>query len=321
MASASSEPQSVARSFLERLARESQNDHDLEVLWATSNRPGPLEALGSRVRSLTPAQLLEAAQESANQGRYPLMVLSSRSLPQIFPALLHGLPHEGTFVLLGGGLTFSMRESFLHPGRLRDLALLRMVSGLAVAAPADEEDASQLFQMARRTETPLAIRFTSAPWVPVKRDYASVPPGCALKVRDGQHISILALGSTVLPSLLAAEALSTWGFETNVYAMRFVRPLDMKAVREALHYQPVLTVEEHCLQGGLHTAVLEGIHQTPEFSTRPVQVTGLGLRGHPVIEVGSTAEQFALHAEGIKKACLQLLGAPDSPWPGEGVAD
>ena len=303
----------VAHAFLQRVASECRGDQELDVLWASSSRPSPLESLGGRLRSLSPSQLLGAAQESASQGRYPLMLLSSRSLPQVFPRLLHGLPHVGTLVLLGGGLTFSLRESFLHPGRLRDLALLRQVSGLAVAAPADEEDAWQLFHLARRTETPLAIRLTSASWVPVKRDYTSIPPGSALRVRAGCHLSILALGSTVLPSLLAAEALSTWGFEASVYAMRFVRPIDMGALQEALQGQPVLTVEEHCLQGGLNTAVLEGLYQRPESSNPPPRVFGLGLRGHPAIEAGASPEQFNLHAEGIQRASLQLLGVQASP--------
>lgn len=298
---------------MQRVATDCADDMDLDVLWASSSRPGTLESLGNRVRSLTPSQLLPAAQESAASGRYPLMFVSSRSLPQIFPRLLHGMAHVGTIVLLGGGLTFSMRESFLHPGRLRDLALLRLVSGLAVAAPADEEDACQLFALARRTETPLAIRLTGAAWVPVKRDYASVPPGAALRVREGSHLSILALGSTVLPSLLAAEALSTWGFEASVYAMRFVRPIDMSALQGALQGQPVLTVEEHCLQGGLNTAVLEGLYQRPESASLPPQVMGIGLTGHPPIEAGASPEQFGLHAEGIQRACLQLLGVQSSP--------
>ena len=307
---AQGDPKTVAKALMEGIARTFREDEQLDVLWATSGRAVSLECLGDRLKQVTPGQLLATAQACAEQGRYPLMILSSRSLPQVFGRLLHGLPHFGTLIFLGGGLTFSLRESHLHPARLRDLALLRQVAGLAVTVPADEDDALQLLQMSRFTETPLAIRLTGATWVPVKRDYSQVPPGGALRVRDGKDLAILAMGSTVLPSLLAAEALSTWGFETSVYAMRFLRPLDAASLREALQCQLVLTVEEHCLQGGLHTAVLETIHQILEPGL-VAKVRGLGLPGHPAIDVGAAPEQFQLDAEGIQRACLQLLGVPE----------
>ncbi|MCW5867714.1 MAG: hypothetical protein KIS61_10655 [Candidatus Eremiobacteraeota bacterium] len=69
-------------------------------------------------------------------------------------------------------------------------------------------------------------------------------------------------------------------------------------------------MEEHCLQGGLATMVLETLSQL-ELSAK---VHHLALPATPPIENGAPAEEFGLDADGIQKAMRKLLGlvSPES---------
>jgi transketolase C-terminal domain/subunit len=337
--------ETVEQAFLvhlcEFLKGEIEAGLDCEILWGLAEFPSTLNRLG-QVTSLVPVEnLLEQASRVADRGGFPIVCLSSRSLPELLKELCRGLDFPALLVTLHGGLNFSTRESILEPGRLRDLALLRTIPGLAVTSPADEHDALNLAQLAIQTHTTLALRFSSTAWVPVKRDYQSLSPGASLTLRVGSDITLLAAGSMLLPSLLAAEALVTWGYDASVVSARFVRPLDASLITSLLQTptagensgealpakvpsgRVLLTVEEHCIQGGLHTAVLDALSARLSSLKQPIhdaiwpKIAGLGLPAHPPITVGSGLEQFRLDAEGIQKAALRLLGTTMPDWMSE----
>lgn len=332
----------VEQAFLTHLCdflkHEIANGLDCEILWGLAEFSSTLNRLGQAV-SLAPIEsILEQAASVAARGAFPIICLSSRSLPAVLVDLCRGLEHPALLVTLHGGLNFSTRESILEPGRLRDLALLRTIPGLAVTCPADEHDALNLAQLAIRTQSTLALRFTSTAWVPVKRDYQPIPAGSCLPLRTGSDVLLLAAGSMLLPCLLAAEALVTWGYDAGVISARFIRPLDPQLINSLLtpaltessqeavplkKPRVVLTVEEHCIQGGLHTAVLDALSARISSPKNPLpealwpKISGLGLPAHPPITVGSGLEQFRLDAEGIQKAALRLLGTTMPDWMSE----
>ena len=137
-------------------------------------------------------------------------------------------------------------------------------------------------------------------------------------MRDGKTSRFWRWGSTVLPSLLAAEALSTWGFETSVCAMRFLRPWMQPLFGGALQCQLVLTVESTVCRA---VCSAEAIHQILEPGL-VAKVRGLGLPAIPRDRRGAAPEQFQLDAEGSSapafssSAFLNLPGA-SSPDAGD----
>ncbi len=77
-------------------------------------------------------------------------------------------------------------------------------------------------------------------------------------LREGEDVLILSIGSTVYPSLHAAERLEKAGIHATVINSRFLKPLDEELLCQwAKRTGRVLTVEENVLQGGFGSAVLE----------------------------------------------------------------
>jgi len=136
-----------------------------------------------------------------------------------------------------------------------DFAFLRCVPNIVVMAPSDENECRQMLYTACQLNGPSAVRYPrgSGPGVAVNSRMNTLPVGRAEKRREGIKVAILAFGSMLHPSLEAAEAL-----DATVYNMRFVKPLDLDAVAEALRsHDLVVTVEEHQVQGGAGAAVAE----------------------------------------------------------------
>ena len=271
---------------------------NVELLWS-SQRPAPCAA----ARTL-PQQLAGAAWGAHRSGRFPILALDAPDLDKALGPLLHGLPPGCLLLLLQGGLCWSPHEPFLDPCRLRDLALLRQIHGLALSCPADLEEARQMCELSQLTEVPIALRLTHAPALQARLTSEPVEAGRSHCLRQGEHVAIFALGSLIYPALLAAEALASWGVSCQVWDVRFLKPLDRSALEQASHCPHWLTVEEHCLQGGLATTLLETLSG---LDIHP-KVHHVALPASPPIARDTPPEAFGLDADGIQKATRQLLG-------------
>ncbi|MBX3167757.1 MAG: hypothetical protein KF760_10115 [Candidatus Eremiobacteraeota bacterium] len=290
---------SLESAFLEQL----QIPDQARLLWCAGQPPAGALAVH-------PEQAGSAAWGIHQAGFFPILAISAGFIGAALPDFLPGLPPGCLVLILEAGLCWESGQAHLAPSRLRDLALLRQVHGLALACPADVHEALQLTQLSYATQTPVAVRLIQAPAVLTGLSKGPAPAGRSHLLRPGQHAAILALGPMVYASLLAAEAISSWGLECQVWDVRFLKPLDREALAQAAATGYLLTVEEHCLQGGLATMVLETLSQL-ELSAK---VHHLALPATPPIENGAPAEEFGLDADGIQKAMRKLLGlvSPES---------
>ena len=129
---------------------------------------------------------------------------------------------------------------------------------MVCCSPADASEMAQVMAFALKHNAPVAIRYPRS----------TVPEGLAKGrefvlgksrlMREGKDLVIIAYGSSVAPSLAAAELLAKDGIEAEVINARFAKPLDKVKFKEVLaRGKPVLVVEEHSVIGGLATAIQE----------------------------------------------------------------
>jgi 1-deoxy-D-xylulose-5-phosphate synthase len=107
---------------------------------------------------------------------------------------------------------------------------------------------------------PVAFRYPRGRGVGIRRDVSlrSIDIGKGEVIREGEDILIIAIGSTVYPSLHAAEKLAESGIQAAVINSRFLKPLDGDLLCDwAKKIGRVITVEENVLQGGFGSAILE----------------------------------------------------------------
>lgn len=137
---------------------------------------------------------------------------------------------------------------------------------------------------------------------PASQEHSS--ESCATTMPDA---AILAYGTTALTSLEAAERLAP---ETRsaVYDARFAKPVDIALVEQLISAGiPILTVEDHSIQGGFGSAVLEAASQRGLDTSN---ITRLALPDEWVYQ-DSRANQLAevgLDAAGIARAVREAVG-------------
>jgi 1-deoxy-D-xylulose-5-phosphate synthase len=245
----------------------------------------------------------------ATQGFIPIVAIYSTFLQRAFDQVLHDvcLPDLPViFALDRSGIVGE--DGKTHQG-IFDLSYLNLMPNMIVCAPKDENELQDLLYTALHTEHPLAIRYPRGrgAGVPLTTELHQLPIGKAEIIKQGQDVAIIAIGSTVMPSLESAEHLALEGIDAKVINARFVKPLDTELILDvANHTKKMLIVEENVLSGGFGAAVLELLEKA---EASDVKVKRLGIPDEFVThgKQDFLRSLYHLDALGIAKECADFL--------------
>lgn len=207
-------------------------------------------------------------------GRRPIVCIYSTFLQRAFDQLvtdvaLHDLPV--VFMIDRAGITGSDGPS--HHGAF-DLAYLRMIPGLSIAAPSSADELAGILATALNHPGPVAIRYPksgvdSIPQLPAE----PVPLGEWEELDSGSDVLILAVGRMVPIAAKAAVQLEQEGISCGLINARWVKPLDPRLPEWAEKYERIVTVEDGVASGGFGSAVLGAL--APLGLAGKVRVLGL----------------------------------------------
>ena len=237
----------------------------------------------------------------ATKGFIPIVAIYSTFLQRAYDQIVHDVCIQNlpvVFAIDRAGIVGD--DGRTHQGTL-DLSYLGCIPGLTVAAPKDENELQHLIFTGTRANRPMAIRYPRGPGPgsALDPDLHEIAIGQGEVLRSGSDVAILALGTTVYPSLEAAQVLSEKGVDCTVINARFAKPLDADLIVEtAKKVKRVLTVEENTLAGGFGSAVLQLLQAR---SLRDVQVRCLGIPDEFVEHASQPflRAKYALDASGI----------------------
>jgi len=86
----------------------------------------------------------------------------------------------------------------------------------------------------------------------------AIPIGQSRQLSEGTDLAILTIGTVGIQTSRVIKMLLKDGISASHYDMRFVKPLDEKALHTIFRkYSHVITIEDGVLQGGFGSAVLE----------------------------------------------------------------
>jgi transketolase len=141
---------------------------------------------------------------------------------------------------------------------IEDLALMRALPQMTVLVPADAKETEQVIRTAAEYYGPVYIRMGRSA-VPVLFDSNyRFEIGKANILREGEDVTILALGLMVAEALKAAETLEERGIQAAVINCASLKPLDKETILSfAKKTRAMVTAEEHSIIGGLGSAVAE----------------------------------------------------------------
>lgn len=257
----------------------------------------------------------------ALEGMRPVVAIYSTFLQRAYDQVLQDVCLQKlpvVFALDRGGIVGE--DGPTHHG-VFDFSYLRHIPNLIVMVPKDENEFQHMIKTAMECPGPVAFRYPRGKGVGGGRDVSlqSIDIGKGEVLREGRDILIIAIGTTVYPSLRAAQRLAEVGIQAAVINSRFLKPLDANLLCDwAKKTGKVLTVEENVLQGGFGSAVLELFQERGLLST---QVKRLGIPDI-FIEHGPQAllrEKYGIDENGIFKEAREMFeeGWSDSIYPSQ----
>ncbi len=198
----------------------------------------------------------------ACEGYRPIVAIYSTFLQRAYDQIEHDVCLQKLpviFCLDRAGLVGE--DGPTHHG-VFDYSYLRMIPGMTVMAPADENELQNMLRTAIALNAPVAIRYPRGAGVGVAIDAepAVLPVGKGVRLKDGSDVTLLAIGNRVHPALEAAQILEDKGWAVGVVNMRFVKPLDIELLKECAARTPrLVTIEDNVISGGFGSAVLEAL--------------------------------------------------------------
>lgn len=234
----------------------------------------------------------------------PACFLSMRSIEQIKVDVAYSQTNV-KLIGISGGVSYGALGMSHHS--LQDIAVARAIPGLDVMLPADRHETKRMVQALVGYDRPVYMRIGRNP-VEDSHDTGDYDfhIGKAVTMRNGNDITIIAVGETVRVALDSADALESKGVRCRVLNMHTIKPLDedaiLKAAAETGH---LVTLEEHSIYGGLGAAVAEVVVQY-----EPVPMKILGIPDEPAI-AGNTKEVFqhyGIHADHVTAIAQEMLG-------------
>lgn len=253
---------------------------------------------------------VDIAAGMARSGLKPIACIYStflqRAFDQVFQeVVLQKLPV--VFCVDRAGLVGG--DGAVHHGYL-DIAYLRGLQNIVLAAPADEAELSAALQFALALDVPSALRYPRDMVPDPLGDCPAFELGKSRIVLEGPDATILAYGAQVQYALAAADTLAGEDIFVGVVNARFAKPIDEDMVTTAItRGVPVITVEDHSTAGGFGSAVLESANR---LGLPTDTIVRLGHAENHFYRHGSRAGQLAeagIDAAGIAAAVRRLVRA------------
>lgn len=174
---------------------------------------------------------------------------------------------------------------------LEDIGIMRMLPGMTVVVPGDEEEARKAVIAAAKTDEPVYIRFgrASTPTFTTSETPFQIGKALTLWDSDSPRVAIFSTGSLSHTALTVASILAKEGIESIVLHIPTIKPLDEKTIlTAATRAGRVVTIEEHQIAGGLGSAVAEFLAEH-----HPVPIRRIGI--NDCFGQSGSAEELLTH--------------------------
>ena len=244
----------------------------------------------------------------ASRGLKPVVAIYSTFLQRAYDQILHDVcieSHHVIFAIDRGGIVGE--DGPTHHG-LFDYSYLRNIPNMTIMAPKDENELAKMLKTAVDYDGPIALRYPRGKAEGIKIE-EQLPPfeiGKGELVALGKDLCIIAIGKAVAEAVKAKEKLEESGISTGVVNARFVKPLDKDLILEMAEKTGCLiTVEDHVLDGGFGSAVLELLADNGKFNC---QIKRIGIK-NKFVEHGAAdilRKEYNIDSSAIVKAAFEL---------------
>lgn len=302
--------------FSEVLQSLAATDRDIMVVTSDSRGSGKLVPFGQKYPDqivevgIAEQNLVGVAAGLASMGKKafavsPACFLTARALEQIKNDVAYS-DNPVKLIGISAGVSYGALGTTHHS--LHDYAVLRAINNITIVAPADNFETAEAIKEAAEMQSPIYLRFGKKTMpANLNSDATDFKIGKGRVIQEGSDLTFIATGEAVLPCLEAAKLLEKeHNISCKIISLHTIKPLDTELLlASASNGKPVITAEEHSINGGLGEAVASLLFQNG--CTNKFKIVGLP-DDHTVS--GSQIEIFnhyGISAEGLKNTALNTI--------------
>ena len=233
----------------------------------------------------------------------PVIAIYSTFLQRAYDQLIHDVALQNIPMLFAvdrAGIVG--QDGPTHSGSF-DLSFLRCIPNIVIMAPSNENECRQMLFTGFKFKGISVVRYPRGigPGSIIKSKMTAIPIGKAEIIKKGKKIALLAFGNMLDEAQKVADKINA-----TVVNMRFIKPLDIKLIRDlASSHKLLVTLEENAISGGAGSAVLEVVS---EYNLK-CQTLRLGLPDKFVEQGGQEQlrKKYGLDAASIAKSIEKKL--------------
>jgi transketolase len=188
---------------------------------------------------------------------------------------------------------------------LEDIGLMKMLPGMTVINTCDYSQTKAATIAIASYNGPVYLRFGRPKVANFTPENQIFEIGKAIKLQEGNDVTIVATGHLVWEALQAAEILNEQGISAEVINIHTIKPLDDEAILNSISKtRCIVTAEEHNFLGGLGESVarvLANNNPTPQEFVATQDT--FGESGTPE----QLMQKYGLNASAICKAALKVI--------------
>lgn len=203
----------------------------------------------------------------AKAGLIPVIPIYSSFLQRAYDELVHDVCLTNQHVIIcvdRSGNTGNDGET--HHG-IYDLSFLNTIPNLTIMAPMNFLELEKMLEFAVKHNGPIAIRYPKGKEEERRNKITRIILGKSEVVRDGNDLTILAIGKMVARANVIAEMLEKKNLHAEVINMRFLKPFDIDTIKKS--YQKtgtIVTIEDNDCEFGLGATVKKYINTNDVLS-------------------------------------------------------
>ena len=197
----------------------------------------------------------------ASMGMVPFCNIYSSFAQRAYDQIIHDVAIQKLNVVLcldRGGIVGA--DGATHHG-VFDLAFLRCVPNLIIAAPLNEHDLRNLMYTAQKEKPgPIVIRYPRGRGVLTnwRNTFETVEIGKGRVLAKGNEIAVVSIGHAGNFAQTAIEQLQKEGIEVALYDFIFLKPFDTELMHHVFKtHKYIVTLEDGVIKGGLASEVAE----------------------------------------------------------------
>jgi transketolase len=167
--------------------------------------------------------------------------------------------HDASVKIVAVGAGYAYGPQGVSHHLTEDLGMLRTIPGILVCAPADAVEARAAATFMARHKGPGYVRLNKSgePLVHSTDVKLEIAPGQLVPIKEGTHTLVLTTGA--ITQQILSELRDTHP-DWALYSAPFVGAYDRKLMTNlARRFEQIVTVEEHQLNGGFGSSIVESL--------------------------------------------------------------